>query len=242
VKYLTIPVLLFLLAASLVAAAPLESDDQASDELIQRYVAQAQLQQDRLKGVQMDMDIDARLPKLQKTGRMHALRQISRVGQITYQGLKFIGDTTIKNDVIVRYLRAESESRGVNGMAITPDNYKFKYKGLSERNGKQVHVFNVTPRKKMVGLFKGEIWLDPATCMPLRESGHFVKNPSVFLKKVEFVRDYEITNGVAFPKHIESTVDTRFWGKAEMSIDYSNYSNEEQHAEAATTETVGTSR
>src|SRR3954453_2572579 len=69
VKYLTIPVLLFLLAASLLAPAPLESDDQASDELIQRYVAQAQLQQDRLKGVQMDMDIDARLPKLQKTGR-----------------------------------------------------------------------------------------------------------------------------------------------------------------------------
>src|SRR5436190_8887597 len=182
-RYLTIPVL-FLLAASITPAAPLESEDQASDELIQRYVAQAQLQQDRLKGVQMDMDIDARLPKLQKTGRMHALRQISRVGQITYQGLKFIGDTTIKNDVIVRYLRAETESRGVNGMAITPENYKFKYKGLSERNGKQVHVFNVTPRKKMVGLFKGEIWLDPATCMPLRESGHFVKNPSVFLKKV----------------------------------------------------------
>jgi len=245
VRYLTITVSLVLAAVCAAPANALENDadDQASNDLIQRYVAQSQIQQDRLRGVQMAMDIDARLPKLQKTGRLHALRQISRVGQITYQGLKFIGDNTIKNDVIVRYLRAETESRGVAGMAITPENYKFKYKCMSTRDGKEFHVFSISPRKKMVGLFKGEIWLDPATCLPLRESGHFVKNPSVFLKKVEFVRDYEISNGVAFPKHIESTVDTRFWGKAEMSIDYSNYSTEDQHADAgAAADPIGTTR
>lgn len=244
VRYLTIPVFLILTSAYVAPAGPLESDadDQTSSELIQRYVTQSQMQQDRLRGVQMDIDIDASLPKLKKTGTLHALRQISRVGQVTYQGLKFIGDNTIKNDVIVRYLRAETESRGVSSMAITPENYKFKYKGLQDRNGRRVQVFNVTPRKKMVGLFKGEIWLDPETALPLRESGHFVKNPSVFLKKVEFVRDFEIRNGVAFPKHIESTVDTRFWGKAQMSINFSNYSSEEQHADVGTSETVETNR
>ena len=30
--------------------------------------------------------------------------------------------------------------------------------------------------------------------------GSFVKNPSVFLKKVEFVREYEIHDGVAIPE------------------------------------------
>jgi hypothetical protein len=212
-------------------AAEEESDDSTGNDIIGRYLAQTQSQEDHLRGLQMDVDIDANLPKLQKQGKLHALRHISRLGQITYQGLKFIGDNTIKNDVIVRYIRAETESQNIPEMGITPKNYKFKYKGVYEQDGRRLYVFHLTPRKKAVGLFKGELWLDAGTYLPYRESGHFVKNPSIFLKKVEFTRDYEIRDGVAFPKHIESTIDTRFWGKAEMSINFSNYSNDqEEHA------------
>ena len=128
----------------------------------------------------------------------------------------------IKNDVIVRYLTGEKQSQDIAQMALTPKNYKFKYKGEAERNGYMVHVFQVSPRKKMVGLYKGELWVDARTYLPVREAGRFVKNPSVFLKKIEFVRDYEIKDGVAFPHHIESRVDTRFWGPANMSISFSN--------------------
>jgi hypothetical protein len=214
------------------APPPVEADDSASD-IVQRYVEQSKNQETVLRGLQMDIDIDASLPKLKKTGTLHALRQISRVGQVTYQGLKFIGDNTIKKDVIVRYLTAESESRNVPQMSITPANYKFKFKGVHDRDGRQVYIFGLNPRKKMVGLFKGELWVDSVTYLPVREQGKFVKNPSVFLKKVEFVRDYEIRDGVAFPTHIESSVDTRFWGKAQMSITFSNYTREEEHTAAA---------
>ncbi|MBS1872664.1 MAG: outer membrane lipoprotein-sorting protein [Acidobacteria bacterium] len=155
---------------------------------------------------------------------MQALRSISKLGQITYQGLRFIGDQTIKNDVIVRYLTAEKQSQDIQQMSLTPKNYKFKYRGKGEKNGHQIYVFQVAPKKKMVGLFKGELWVDADTFLPLRESGRFVKNPSVFLKKIEFVRDYEIKDGIAFPRHIESTVDTRFWGPAQMSISFTNVS------------------
>jgi hypothetical protein len=62
--------------------------------------------------------------------------------------------------------------------------------------------------------------------MPVRESGQFVKTPSVFLKKIAFVRDYEIRNGIAFPSHIQSTVDTRIVGKAELEINFSNFSRD----------------
>jgi hypothetical protein len=216
-------------------AATNDLSDSPSDEIIDRYVAQAQSQEGSLRGVQMDMEIDANLPKLQKQGKLHALRRISKVGQITYQGLRFIGDNTIKNDVIVRYLRAETESQNIPQMGITPKNYKFKYKGVLEENGRKLYVYHITPRKKSVGLFKGELWVDADTYLPYRESGHFVKNPSIFLKKVEFTRDYEIRNGIAYPKHIESTIDTRFWGKAEMSINFSNYAPDQQeHAAVAT--------
>ena len=49
----------------------------------------------------------------------------------------------------------------------------------------------------------------------------------MFLKKIAFVRDYEIRDGVAFPSHIQSTVDTRIVGRAELEINFSNFSRED---------------
>ena len=82
--------------------------------------------------------------------------------------------------------------------------------------------FEVKPKEKRVGLFKGELWIDAKTNLPVRESGQFVKNPSIFLKKVEFTRDYELKDGVAIPKHIESRVDTRLVGVTQIDINYEN--------------------
>jgi hypothetical protein len=93
---------------------------------------------------------------------------------------------------------------------------------------------DITPRKKAVGLFKGQIWIDAASGMPVREVGQFVKTPSVFLKKIAFVRDYEIRNGIAFPSHIQSTVDTRIVGRAELEINFSNFSREDSADDQAT--------
>lgn len=211
-----------LMATAAGVADPADAEDSSSSEILDKYLANTESQEYSLRGLQMDIDIDAALPKLQKSGRLHALRSISKLGQITYGGLRFIGDNTIKNDVIVRYLTAEKQSQGISQMALTPKNYKFKYKGVMDRNGYTVHVFQVSPRKKMVGLFKGELWVDAKSYLPVREEGRFVKNPSVFLKKIDFVRDYTIQDGVAYPSHIESTVDTRFWGPAKMSISFSN--------------------
>lgn len=224
-----------LVLAGVVPPEPVEADNPEVTAIVDRYVATALAQQNNLRGMKMDMEIDAALPKLKKSGKMEALRQISKLGQITYQGLKFIGDNTIKNDVIVRYLTAERQTQDMNSLAITPKNYKFKYKGVSERNSRTVHVFQIAPRKKQVGLFKGELWVDASTYMPVRESGRFVKNPSIFLKKMEFIREYEIRDGIAVPSHIESVVDTRFWGQAQMSINYKNFSRtEEEHANLQT--------
>ena len=83
-------------------------------------------------------------------------------------------------------------------------------------------MFDVTPRKKAEGLFRGQIWLDAETAMPVREAGRPVKT-SLLVKKMEFVQDYEIRDGVAIPKHFQGTADIRIVGRAELSIDYSNF-------------------
>lgn len=194
-------------------------------DVVQRYVAATDQQKDRLRGVSMEIEIDAQLPRLKKSGTLHALRKISGLGRITYDLFRFSGDDTVKKDVIARYLRAETEAQETTeSLDITPKNYKFRYKGVTSRNGQDVHVFEVKPFEKRVGLFKGQIWIDSATYLPVREEGEFVKNPSVFLKSVRFARDYNIQQGIAVPARIQSTVDTRLVGKAELTINFSNFS------------------
>lgn len=168
----------------------------------------------------MEVDIDANIPRLKKSGRMQAWRFISRLGQITYRVLRFEGDNTVKKDVIARYLAAEQEARKQYpaALAITPDNYRFKYKGTTDYAGRTAYVFHLTPKQKRVGLFKGEIWIDAESYLPLREWGEMVKNPSVFLKNVYFVRDYYIQDGLAVPRRILSDVNTRLVGRVHLTI------------------------
>jgi hypothetical protein len=200
--------------------------------VVETYSAAFQEQNARLRGASMEVEIEARLPKLKKRGRLHALRHISRLGRITYDALHFEGDNTIKNNVIARYLSAEVQAQAGDGpsLAIMPANYKFKYKGRLDSKGREVRVFQLTPRKKRVGLFKGELWLDAETCLPVRESGRLVKTSSVFLRSIEFVREYEIRDGVAIPRRIKSVVETRLVGQAELTIDFRNVSLAESPA------------
>jgi len=199
-------------------------EDAASDQILSKYLTAKETQAATLRGAEMQVDIDAKLPLLEKQGTLRALRHISKLGKITYKALGFSGDNTIKNEVISRYLSAEADSPDT---AITPANYKFKYKGQEQRDGMVVQVFQITPRKKLVGMFRGELWLDAATSMPVRESGRLVKTPSIFLKKVVFVNEYEMRDGVAIPKRFQSTADVRVFGRAELNIDFSNFTRQE---------------
>ena len=74
------------------------------DAVVERYSAACHEQGTRLYGSSMEVYITAKLPKLDKQGRLHALRHISKVGFVTYEALEFEGDTTIRNSVIARYL------------------------------------------------------------------------------------------------------------------------------------------
>lgn len=216
---------------------PKNDSKAVSAAIISKYVQATQNQGDASRNVSMQVEIDATVPKLKEEGRLRALRKISKVGQITYHVLGFQGNSTVKSQVIARYLQAEQQGQGNNTLGITPANYKFKLKGEYSWEGKPTYLFQLSPRTKRVGLFKGEIWLDGATCLPVFEKGRFVKNPSVFFKRVVFDRGFAIENGMAIPRYMSSTIDTRVIGKVEITITYSNFSNnpgpEAKEAESA---------
>jgi hypothetical protein len=209
-----------------------DSDHYQGSTLIDRYREALAHQQDAMRNLSMEVHMEGRIPKLKKEGKLSALRRISSIGKITYKGIRFWGDDTVKKEVMARYMTAEteatdpSEAKEADKMVISPQNYEFKYKGLNDRNNQRVHIFELKPRHKRVGLFKGELWLDPATCLPVREAGRLVKNPSVFIKKMEFTRDYEIIDGVSYLKRMETKTETRIVGRAELNIEYANFSKQ----------------
>lgn len=206
-------------------------------DVMSRYQDAIQRQQDVMKDVSMEVTMEASIPKLKKHGRLNALRRISTLGKITYKVLGFAGDDTVKKEVMARYMTAEVEAAQSqrNAIGITPANYNFKYKGLNLRSDRQVHIFELKPKEKRLGLFKGELWVDATTFLPVREQGQLVKNPSVFIKKMEFSRDYEIVDGIAWLAHMESRTDTRIVGRAELHISYTNF-HRQQPSEATAVE------
>lgn len=196
------------------------------NSIVENYWAAAQQQEHALQGSSMEVDIAASLPKLKKYGRLQGLRRISQLGRITYEALHFEGDNSVKNHVISRYLSAEVEAQsdGSPSLAVTPANYRFKYKGPKQTGVLNVEVFEVTPRHKVQGLFKGEIWIDANTFLCVRESGRLVKTSSIFLKKIEFVKEFDIQDGISVPRQIHSLVETRLVGPAELTVDFRNVS------------------
>jgi hypothetical protein len=130
----------------------------------------------------------------------------------------------VKRNVIAKYLQAEEQGQQDPSIAVTPDNYKFKYKGKTLLEGRDTHLFEVTPKKKRQGLYKGEMWIDAATYLRVQESGRLVKNPSIVLRKVQFVRKYEIRDGVAVPRQLQTVAEAWLVGKAELTVDYTNVS------------------
>lgn len=194
------------------------------DSIVNQYCAATRAQEKSLAGASMQVEIDGYLPKLKKHGTLHALRRISPLGLIKYDMLHFEGDRTVNKEVIQRYLNAEADSQKEhrNDTAVTPANYKFKYKGMNHSDGREVYVFQVTPRQKRENLFRGELWIDAETYLKVQEAGYLVKNPSILIKKVAFIRKYEIHDGVSVPRQVLSVVETRLVGKAELTIDFSN--------------------
>lgn len=203
--------------------------DKQAEQILSRYLSASG--RGMARGFSSVARFIGRLPKMNKTASLAAKRHIDWKGSIEYTDVLLrAGDSTVQKDVIARFMSGEVESalsdpakeKDRRAAAITHDNYKFKYRGLQEISGKQVHVFELNPRKKRVGLFKGELWIDSETGLTVREAGRFVKSPSIFLKRVEFERQYAILDGVSVPKSLTSKIQTRFWGMAELDIEYTD--------------------
>ena len=174
--------------------------------------------------------VDAQLPDSAQRGRLKVRRIFAAPRSLTFQVIDFAGDNFIKSNVIGRLLQSEvdhvQKEEGTK-VAITDANYRFSYKGIEVFDGRALYAYNVKPVQKRPGLFKGRIYLNPEDGSLARAEGTLVKSPSIFVKKIRFVQDYNEVGGFSLPVHIHSVAETRVAGRAVVDIIHSDY---EAHA------------
>jgi hypothetical protein len=172
--------------------------------VLARYTEALQQNSHRLECRKVALEIEASLPKLEQHGRLHAIRQLVAPGRPEYQALRIEGDRTVRQQVIARYLSAEAQAEALpsDSVAVSPANYRFRYKGSIGSAGALAYVFEITPRRKRTGLIQGELWIDSASGLAVRKAGRLVKMPSVFLRRIDVAQDSY----------------TRLVGRAELTI------------------------
>jgi hypothetical protein len=166
------------------------------------------------------VEIEATLPSSEKQARLRAIRRQLPLGKPEYQVLEIAGDQTVTRQVIARYLSAEVRAAAIPAasVAMTPANYKFRYKGALITGANVVYAFLITPRKKRAGLIKGELWIDGDTGAVVRQSGYLVERPSIFVKRVDIIQETALRDGSAEERVTHLSVDTRLAGRAELTI------------------------
>ena len=190
------------------------------------YQRAAELQSSELAGYTATSVIDAELPESSQKAEFELKRHYAAPSVLEFTPLRWTGDQFVKSNIIVRLLESEADHihrQEQPQPAIDSRNYKFSYKGISQLNGIPVHVFEVKPHHKRVGLFKGKIYLDTATGHLLRAQGTIAKTPSFFIKKIRFTQDYTIVAGFTLPTHLHSEADTRLVGKAIVDVIHRDY-------------------
>ncbi len=211
-------------ALSLIA--PVTLPRMAPELALQAYERRAALQSMELASYSSTMLIRAELPDTSQSGEFELHRHYAAPRTLEFKSVHFTGDGFVKSNVITRLLKSEVDHVQKDEPSLTvvsAANYKFSYKGTSEMEGRLVHVYQVKPRKKRVGLFKGRIYLDAHSGSLVRTEGSMVKSPSFFIKKIEFVQDYADFGSFTFPVHIHSEASTRLIGRAVVDIYHSGY-------------------
>ncbi len=209
---------------------------------LETYEQHAARQGEMLASYTASTTIAADLPDTAQHGEYELTREYVAPRTLKFTAIRFQGDKFVKSNVILRMLQSEVshvEKQEGPQTAINSANYKFSYKGVQDLDGHAVHVYAVKPRQKRPGLFKGKIYVDVATGSLRRAEGTLVKNPSFFIKSIDFVQDYADFHHFTFPVHVHSVARTRIVGRAVVDVTIRDYAPAVQAAQVAGSALLG---
>ena len=147
-------------------------------------------------------------------------------GSKQFETISGTGWSGARKHVFSRLLEAEAEASqpGYRERSrITPENYTFEMAGAENLDGRPVYVMTVAPKTPNKYLMRGRIWVDAEEYAIVRIEGQPAKNPSFWIKNVQFVHNYEKSGSFWLPVSDRSETEARIFGGTEVTIEYFNY-------------------
>lgn len=199
----------------------------APEIALQAFLQHTTEQRTKLAGYQDETTVTAELPDTQQKGEYQLQRvYTAQPRSLSFTNAHFTGDGFVKTNVLTRLLQSEVdhvEKDDQANTAVNFKNYKFNFRGVETDGGQQLFIFQVKPRHKTPGLFKGTIFLDAQSASLRRMEGTLVKSPSFFIKDLEFVQDFEDVDGFTFPTTLHSKAKTRIVGRVLVNVIHRAY-------------------
>jgi hypothetical protein len=133
------------------------------------------------------------------------------------------GSDVVRRLVLNRLM--ESEASAAAGEehfdgSIAPANYTFHLVSEEDLGNHHCFVVEAIPKRKDKYLFVGKIWIDSTEFASVKIAGHPVKDPSFWVTRADFVREYEKTDDFWLPTKDETVADVRLYGKKILTVEY----------------------
>lgn len=136
------------------------------------------------------------------------------------------GSRLVRNMVLKRLIESESETssgRAHRDSSIKPANYEFNLLGEQDLGPYRCLVAEAIPKRRDKYLFEGNVWIDAQDYAIVRIAGHPAKSLSFWIKRADFVREYQKIGEFWLPAKDLTFVEVRLYGKKILTIDHRDY-------------------
>jgi outer membrane lipoprotein-sorting protein len=218
---------LCLSAATLRSAEPGETARlDSSDEIVNQMLKMNSERANALSMYTSQRRYTVENPRFSQHAEMTVREKYAYPDKREFQITAETGSTLIRRRVIDKLMEAETDSMKSENRSqtyISRENYSFELKGTDSLDGRTCYLLDVTPKARKKYLMRGRIWVDTQEFAIVRMEGSPAQNPSIWTKKVHFVRQYEKQGDFWLPALIQSNSDVLIAGKSSLTITYSGY-------------------
>lgn len=196
------------------------------DDIFAKLVEFNQLRDSRLKQYSVKSTYRVQNDKGEMRAETQALLCYRAPDTKNFKIISEKGSGLIRSRVFKPLMDVEVENaaeRNRVDSSITPNNYAFALLGEEEVAGSHCFVVQATPKRADQYLFTGRIWIHSDEFAVVQIEGQPAKNPSLWIKRVDFVRRYQKIGEFWLPLKTESITRVRLFGKNTLTTDYDNY-------------------
>ncbi len=239
-RFIMIVSLLVLMNLQTLKASQLAKGDVSPDEGFTRYSGQninddeifsRLLERNHLRDIDLQQYSAVRTYMVTNDrGKVHAEAVVQveyrAPGTKTFTTTSEQGSRIVRSLVFKRLMGSEVETaagRSHRDSSIKPDNYTFHLLGEDDADGYHCFAVQAVPKRRDKYLFEGKIWIDTQDFAIVKIAGHPAKNPSFWLKRVDFVRRYQKIGEFWLPLKDETITELRIHGKKILTIDHQDY-------------------